>query len=484
MKQLRLLHFIWLFGFVLTSCKKTGNGNGGGPGTSSRFEGFETCDIISPPSEVELSSYYTKYTNCTGIPVIGNSEVPDDAFDVANQTIDFLLQGLDDARDNLIERGEYYILVPPGGTPRDVPEFANAPGQVNTGIYWDQPRCGASGSAGLLCMVEDNPDGHANVFVHEMGHMISISGLAEVESGFNQEWTQAYNNAVSSGLWDNTYAQTNKEEYFSVCLQTYYEVGYPFVTEINGDGNWNSIVTRSQFAQYDPTMYNLIDSRFNSSLNVPGCIHGTDYVPWQDPSINCGTTVSDIDGNIYNVVRIGNQCWLEENLKTTRFKNGNPIQNVTDNTGWSNATGPVWCNYENSSSNGSTHGKLYNWDAIGNSSGICPDGWHVATREEWQSLIQHSASLGSGTAGALKSLNLWDEPNDGATNETGFNAIPAGLRESDGTFHDLTHRAIFWTSTQLGSEEAYCFQMWSNGDFTQEVGYDRSKGHSCRCVKD
>ena len=66
-------------------------------------------------------------------------------------------------------------------------------------------------------MVEDNPDGHANVFLHEMGHMISISGLQKVESGFAQELSQAFSNAVNNGLWVNTYARTNKEEYFSFC---------------------------------------------------------------------------------------------------------------------------------------------------------------------------------------------------------------------------------------------------------------------------
>lgn len=481
-KQSLIVSSVILLG--LASCKKTGNGNGGGPGTASRFEGFETCDIIAPPSEVELSSYYTKFTNCTGIPVIGNSEVPEEAFDVANQTIDFLLQGLNEVRDNLIERGEYYILVPPGGNPRDVPEFANAPGQVNSGIYWDDPRCGASSAAGLLCMVEDNPDGHANVFVHEMGHMISISGLAEVESGFDQEWTQAYNNAVSSGLWDNTYAQTNKQEYFSVCLQTYYEVGYPFVTEINGDGNWNSIVTRSQFAQYDPTMYAIIDSRFNSSLNVPGCIHGEDYEPWVDPSINCGTTVTDVDGNVYNVVRAGNTCWMAENLKTTRYKDGSPIQNITSESGWSNTASGAWCNYDNNSGNVNTYGRLYNWHAVNNPAGICPDGWHMATQEEWQALMAFANTFGNGTGGALKATELWANDNIGATNETGFTALPSGIRNNDGSFEGQLFHTSFWSSTADGSNSAYSYGMWENGDFTIEASQDATRGQACRCVKD
>lgn len=471
---------------VTVGCKKDepGNGTGGTTGTSYRFEGFETCDVIAPPADVNLSSYYSKFTNCDGIPVIGNAEVPDEAFDVAHQTMAFMLQGQNGVKNKLIERGEYYILVAPGDNPRDVPEFANVTGTVNSGIYWDQTRCAASNAGGLLCMVDVEPwDGHNNVFVHEFAHMIDVSGLRLIDPDFENQLNSAYAAAQASGAWDNTYAMTNKTEYFAVCVQIYFEVGYPFV-EGPGDGNWNGIVTRADLQQADPTIYNLIASKFQSGLNVPGCIQGEDLYPWEDPNLNCGTTVTDIDGNAYNVVRIGNQCWLDKNLTTTRFKNGTSIQNIPDDSDWANASSPGWCNFENSSSNGNTHGKLYNWSAIGNSAGICPDGWHVATKDEWQTLIQYSASLGSGTAGALKSLNLWDAPNDGATNETGFNAIPAGLREDVGTFHDLTHRAVFWTSTQDGSNQAYSFQMWSNGDFTQEVSYDKKKGHSCRCVKD
>jgi hypothetical protein len=112
--QLKFTGFILFITFALSSCKKEGDGTGGGAGAASRFEGFETCDIITPPGEVQLSSYYSKYTNCDGIPVIGNSAVPDEAFDVANATIAFMLQGQTAVQNKLIERGEYYILVAPG----------------------------------------------------------------------------------------------------------------------------------------------------------------------------------------------------------------------------------------------------------------------------------------------------------------------------------------------------------------------------------
>ncbi|MFT5053750.1 MAG: hypothetical protein ACI97X_000770 [Oceanospirillaceae bacterium] len=478
--QLKFTGFILFITFALSSCKKEGDGTGGGAGAASRFEGFETCDIITPPGEVQLSSYYSKYTNCDGIPVIGNSAVPDEAFDVANATIAFMLQGQTAVQNKLIERGEYYILVAPGDTPLDVPEFASS-GAPNSGIYWDQTRCAASNAAGLLCFTDNNPDFHNNVFVHEFAHMMDISGLRLAESGFESQLDAAFNTASSA--WGNTYAMTNKAEYFAQSILVYFEVGFPF-GEAGGDGNWNDLTTRADLQERDPAMYNLLASRFNSSLNTPGCIHGEEFEPWVDPNINCGTTVTDIDGNTYNVVRIGNQCWIDKNLTTTRFKDGTTIQNITDDTDWSNASSPAWCNYENSSSNGSTYGKLYNWDAIGNSSGICPDGWHVATQEEWQNLIAISAALGSGTGGALKSLDFWNQPNEGATNETGFSAIPSGVRRADALFEGRLSHTSFWSSTQDGSANAMSYGMWENGSFTIEASQDKTRGQACRCVKD
>lgn len=478
----------FLIGFVaatlsLSSCQE--DTPGGGPGTASRFERFESCQIISPPSEVELSSYYTKYTNCNGIPIIGNNDVPDDAFNVGIETIDFMLNGLESVRNKLIQRGEYYILVPPGGNPRDVPEFANAPGNVNSGIYWDQPRCGASNAAGLLCMAEDNPDGHANVMIHEMVHMISIGGYQKMGGSFGSELTQAFNNAVSQGLWSNTYARTNKEEYLAVCVQIFYEVGFPFVTDPAGDGNWNHIVTRAQLQQYDPTIYNFIDTYFNSSDVVPGCIDGENYEYWEDPSINCGSTVTDIDGNVYNVVRIGNACWMKENLKTTRYRNGATIPNVNAENDWISQGLGAWCSYNNDNGNVDTYGRLYNWYAVNNAAGVCPDGWHVATQEEWQSLMQVANSYGNGTGGALKSTDLlWIQPNDGATNETGFTALPAGIRRDDGLFDGIEGHTSFWSSAQDGGTNAWSYNIWHNGNFTLEQSHAKIQGKSCRCVKD
>lgn len=473
------------FTLLMQSCQDD-NPPGGGPGSISRFEGFESCAIIAPPSDVQLNSYYTKYINCSGIPIIGNNDVHNQALVVGNETMEFMLQGMDNVRNKLIERGEYYILAPPGDKARDVPEFANQSWAINTGAYSSNLRAAVSSSAGLLCMSweDGNLDGHSNVFVHELAHMLDFSGFRLLESGFESELAAAYNNAMSQGLWTNTYAATNKEEYFAQCVQMYFEVGWPFVDDPAGDGNWNHIHTRAELEQYDPTIYNIIASRFNSSLNVPGCIQGAEYEPWSNPDVDCGTSVTDIDGNTYGVVKIGNKCWMSENLKTTRFKDGTLIPNVIDDTDWENLSTAAWCGYNNTNSFVETYGRLYNWHAINNAAGICPDGWHMPTKEEWRSLMSTADGYGSGTAGALKALDLWDQPNEGATNQTGFTALPSGLRMEFGLFEGDSDQTGFWSSDQEDATRGISFAIWANGNFTVEAAQDKGRGYACRCVKD
>ena len=110
-----------------------------------------------------------------------------------------------------------------------------------------------------------------------------------------------------------------------------------------------------------------------------------DSITFTAPSPLAGT-FQDIDGNIYHTVTIGTQTWMLENLKTTKFRNGESIPNVTDNAAWAGLTSVAWCDYDNSASNGNIFGHLYNWYAATDSRNIAPAGWHVPTLEEWQTL--------------------------------------------------------------------------------------------------
>jgi uncharacterized protein (TIGR02145 family) len=138
-------------------------------------------------------------------------------------------------------------------------------------------------------------------------------------------------------------------------------------------------------------------------------------------------TVTDIDGNIYHTVTIGTQVWMVENLKTTKYRNGDPIPNVTGNA-WAALTTGAYCWYNNDAATyKATYGALYNWYAVADSRNIAPTGWHVPTDAEWTTLTTFLGGE-SVAGGKLKETgtNHWTSPNTGATNETGFTALPGG----------------------------------------------------------
>lgn len=199
-------------------------------------------------------------------------------------------------------------------------------------------------------------------------------------------------------------------------------------------------------------------------------------------------TVKDIDGNVYKTVKIGNQIWMAENLKVTKYRNGNPIPNVTDNTAWSLLTTGASCDYNNTPTNSTTYGKLYNWFAASDSRNIAPTGWHVATDADWKKLTEYLG--GEETAGGkLKETGTthWKSPNNNATNESGFRALPGGTRTDNGGFGaNLGIIGQYWCSTEMAGVAAfawYYFMGSDNGTITRG-GEGKKMGYSIRCVKD
>ncbi len=195
-------------------------------------------------------------------------------------------------------------------------------------------------------------------------------------------------------------------------------------------------------------------------------------------------TVTDIDGNVYHTVTIGTQVWMVENLKVTHYRNGDPIPNVTDDAQWESLTTGAYCNYDNDSNNADTYGCLYNWYAVNDSRNICPTDWHVPTNKEWVTLVMYLG--GTDVAGGkMKETGIthWNI-NFGATNESGFSALPGGYRGYDGGFGDMRGNASFWSSTEYDN-----YRAWGRG-----LGYSGSKvardfaakggGGSVRCVRD
>ncbi|MFH2050775.1 MAG: FISUMP domain-containing protein [bacterium] len=212
---------------------------------------------------------------------------------------------------------------------------------------------------------------------------------------------------------------------------------------------------------------------------------GTGYGSTQPFSTTASSsTVTDIDGNVYETVTIGTQVWMAENLKVTHYRNGDPIPDVTDGMTWEGLTTGALCRYNNSDDTAAIYGLLYNWHAVNDSRNIAPVGWHVPTRSEWSALNSY---LAPNAGGQLKDTGTtyWFSPNEGATNETGFTAFPGGQRGYQGVFGALHQEAYFWTSTEsTTSSRAYVFSLHNAFDYIADRNLSQYAGHSVRCVKD
>jgi len=190
-------------------------------------------------------------------------------------------------------------------------------------------------------------------------------------------------------------------------------------------------------------------------------------------------TLTDNDGNTYYTVTIGTQVWMRDNLKTTKYRDGNNIQNITDNT-WDAQIAGAYCWYNNDVTNKTTYGALYNWYTITDSRVLCPTGWHVPTDAEWTTLttylgglsVARSKLIETGTAHWL--YNRGDE-----TNETGFTALPGGLRSSNlGLF------GYWWSATENTATNALQYNMDYGDLYMSRSVSAKTNGMSIRCIKD
>jgi uncharacterized protein (TIGR02145 family) len=199
---------------------------------------------------------------------------------------------------------------------------------------------------------------------------------------------------------------------------------------------------------------------------------------------SCGsTTITDVDGNTYNTLQIGTQCWMRSNLNVSKFRNGNNIVNITNNTQWSITSNGAWCYYDNDMSNGTLYGKLYNWYAVNDSRGLCPIGWHIPTDVEWTTL-ENNLGGWSVAGGAMKSTIGWGSSNTGATNSSGFTALPGGGRYVNGVFASIGDFGNWWSSTFLGSVSATYRYLFRGYAFVSSNNEGHRFGSSIRCVRD
>jgi len=200
---------------------------------------------------------------------------------------------------------------------------------------------------------------------------------------------------------------------------------------------------------------------------------------------------TDADGNNYPVVEISTGkgvtlIVMAENLKTAKYNDGSNIPLVSDDWEWANLWTGAICYYDNSPDKGSVYGKLYNWYAVNDSRKICPTGWHVATYGDWLDTGDHLG--GEAVAGCkLKEIGIghWDAPNAGATNQTGFTALPGGSREPSGPFTFMGRAGHWWTSTSYGIlGEAHRWTLSSYDCSLFKNTSNNRNGYSVRCFKD
>lgn len=192
-------------------------------------------------------------------------------------------------------------------------------------------------------------------------------------------------------------------------------------------------------------------------------------------------TVQDQSGNFYNTVAIGTQIWFKENLRTKKYRNGNNIT-IKTNTDTSSLEGQMYYYNNDSLTNYPIYGALYNWKATQVSDSLCPVGWHVPTDAEWTTL---SNFLISNQGAKLKAttLNYWNSPNTGATNEFGFTGLPGGYR-FEGLFSEIKSVAFFWTSSEGDTvADGRYRRLISNGTTFSRLSINKTVGASVRCLK-
>lgn len=197
-------------------------------------------------------------------------------------------------------------------------------------------------------------------------------------------------------------------------------------------------------------------------------------------------SVTDIDGNVYKTIKIGTQRWMAENLKTKKYRNGDPIPNIIEISAWKSLNTGAYCwNNNDATSNKANYGALYNWYAVADGRNIAPIGWHVPTDDDWTTLTTYLQG-GNIAGGKLKETGFkhWSNPNIGATNSSGFSALPGGYRGGSGAFYDVGSGGIWWSSKARDANNAWGrYLRYGEAKITRDSG-GKKYGFSIRCIKD
>lgn len=198
--------------------------------------------------------------------------------------------------------------------------------------------------------------------------------------------------------------------------------------------------------------------------------------------VSCDSGLKDIDKNIYQTVKFGDQLWMAENLNVSRFRNGDSIPEAKSPEEWvklGEAGKPAWCYMENDQENGKKFGKLYNWYAAVDPRGLSPNGWHVATDDDWTKLVTY---FGGGVMAALqiRTTGLMDK---GKGEGKGFSGVPGGCRNNFGKFYGADSFGYWWSSTESNSANAWIRILnYVKCDINTQ-NFNKIYGTSIRCIR-
>ena len=270
--------------------------------------------------------------------------------------------------------------------------------------------------------------------------------------------------------------------------------GYSEVTGAGGEqgvANISDLADEQGFEFISPDEFDRAKKSLKAQVptqNETGCISREEARLELKNELNeSANQVTDVDGNVYTIITIGNQVWMVENLKTTKFNDRTPIPLEEDEVAWSLLSAPGYCWYNNRLEiYKSVYGALYNLFAI-ETGKLCPKGWHVPSHLEWYALFNYLGDF-SLVGGKLKESctkpSHWKSPNMGASNESGFAAVPGGYRNWEGIYDFVGDYACLWSSREGDSDYIMSYEMSFNDSGIEMCENFQNDGLSVRCIKD
>lgn len=294
------------------------------------------------------------------------------------------------------------------------------------------------------------------------------------------EYNTSYNPTLLSGSQGilTPYSSSNTSNKVYITSEQNYGILKNFTTGSISGSEFSPYV--ASIGLYNDAQDLLAVAKMSTPIPIPSNTDMTFLVKWDTNFIS--KFISDNS----DTVNIGGVNWTTRNLNVITYRNGDPIPEVTDPTEWANLTTGAWCYYDNNPVNGEIYGRLYNWYAVNDARGLAPVGYHIPSNDEYITLRDYlgGASIAGGKLKETGTIH-WNTPNTGATNITGFTALPNGLRSpTTGIFSEINNYSDTWTSIESsGTNARKIYMSYNNSAFSTSTSNKKS-GLAVRCIKD